>query len=85
MQDDGEVVIELRMRKVRLLAFPNKTKFKQKKPWTFYVPKSNTCREFELKIKRLLGGYYLKKSRDQSIVIVKFRLWKCNTDDLEEI
>ena len=28
VQDDGEVVIELRLRKVRLLAFPNKTKFK---------------------------------------------------------
>ena len=27
-QDSGEIVVELRFRKIQLLAFPNKTKFK---------------------------------------------------------
>ena len=27
----------------------------------------------------------MKKSRDQNITLTQFRLWKCNTDNLEEI
>ena len=42
-------------------------------------------RDFELKVKRLLGLYYYTKRKDAPLTITNFRLWKCNTDDLEEI
>ena len=67
------------------MAFPNKTKFKKDQPWFFYTPRSDTCRELELKVKRLLGLYYYQHRRDANITIVKYRLWKCNTTDLNLI
>ena len=42
-------------------------------------------RDFELKVKRLIGLYYYTKRKDVPLTLVKFRLWKCNTDDLDEI
>ena len=38
-----------------------------------------------MKIKRVLGFYYMSKNKHDPITVAKFRLWKCNTDDLDEI
>ena len=84
-QDDGECIVDLRMKKLQILAFPDKTKFKHPNPWTIYAAKTDTVRELELKIKRLLGFYYYSKSKDNPITLSQFRLWKSNTEDLEEI
>ena len=84
-QEDGECVVELRLKKLQLLAFPDKTKFKHPDPWTIYAAKSETVRDLELKIKRGLGFYYMSKSRDNPITVSQFRLWKCNTEDRDEI
>jgi len=82
-QEDGEVIVELRFRKVYLLAFPNKNKFKRNEPWVFYIPKSDTVKDLETKIKRLLSYYYYMVRKDKTIQFTKFRLWKCLIDDLE--
>lgn len=42
VQDDGEVVCELQMRRINFLALPNESGYKMKKPWFCYVPKSDT-------------------------------------------
>jgi len=80
------VVVELRLRKIRLLAFPNRTKFEKDEPWFFYVPRSDTVKELEFKIKRLLPAYYLNVRRNGSLPMpAKFRLWKCMTNEVEKI
>ena len=84
-QEDGECVVELRLKKIKLLAFPDKTKFKHPEPWTIYAAKSESVRELELKIKRVLGFYYMSKNKHEPITVAQFRLWKSNTEDLDEI
>ena len=85
-QDDDEVIVELRLRKIRLLAFPNRTKFEKDEPWFFYIPRSDTVKELEFKIKRLLPSYYLNVRRNGSLPMPsKFRLWKCMTNEIEKI
>ena len=83
-QDSGEVVVELRFRKIKLLAFPNKTKFKQNAPWFFYTPRSDTVEDLEKKIKRLLSSYYYNVRKDKTLILTKFRLWKCTLTDSQE-
>ena len=50
-QDDGEVVLEMQMRKINFLPLPNKTKFKMKEPWFIYAPKSMQVYELEKKLR----------------------------------
>ena len=68
-QDDGECIVDLRLKKLQMLAFPDKTKFKHPTPWTIYAAKTDTVRELELKIKRLLGFYYMSKNKDSPITV----------------
>ena len=56
-QDDGETVCELKMRKIQIVAVPNKTKFKMQEPWFFYAPKSDSVLDLEKKANRSLNYY----------------------------
>ena len=74
-QDDGEVVCELKMRKIQFLAVPNKTRFKMREPWFFYAPKSMSVLELEKKALRHLNYYMYTIRKDKTTMYQKCRLW----------
>ena len=84
-QDDGEVVCELRMRKIQFVAIPNATRFKMKEPWFFYAPKSDTVLELEKKAARSLNYYMYSVRRDSTTVVTKCRLWKTSDSKMEDL
>ena len=79
-QGDGEVVVELRFRKLRIMAFPS-VKFRRNDPWFIYAPRSDTVGDLKTKIRRLLRSYYYNDREDRSMRMLQFRLWKSRTDD----
>ena len=81
-QDDGEVIVELKFRKIKLMAFPNRLRFKREKPWFIYMPGSDSIKDLEVKVKRLIASYYYNVRKDTTIILTKFRLWKCKTDEI---
>ena len=94
--DDGEVAVELHMKKVNFLVFP-RSKFERSEPWSLYIPPSDTVKDLEEKIRRLMRLHV-----DDSIVSLShegadstmfrrvtlgknFRIWKSNIEDLDKI
>ena len=74
-QDDGEVVLEMQMRKINFLALPNKTRFKMKEPWFVYVPKSLNIFELEKKLQQASNNYLREEQQDFSYKVKDCRLW----------
>ena len=37
------------------------------------------------KVRRLVNAYYYNLSKDPSMILTKFRLWKCTIDDIDKI
>lgn len=68
-QDDGEVVCELKLRKINFVALPNKSRFKMREPWFFYVPKSDSVTELEKKACRSIN-YYLYTVRQDKVSMI---------------
>ena len=67
------------------MAFPNKTKFVQDEPWNFYIPRSDTVKDFEYKIKRLLQSHYYNTRQQKTFSLNQFRIWKCLTEEIAKI
>ena len=82
LADDGKIIIEKRLRKIRLLPFPfdecNTTD-----PFTCYVPASFTVTELEHKCRRLLNDHF--NSVGIVTTVEEFQLWKSNTFDIDVI
>lgn len=75
-QADGEVVCEMKMRKINFLPLPNKTMFKMKQTWFCYTPKSDTVKDLEKKLLRCINYYLFSVRKDSSTMFTKCRLWK---------
>ena len=37
------------------------------------------------KVRRLVNAYYYNLSKDASMILTNFRLWKCTIDDIDKI
>ena len=80
-QDDGEVVLEMQMRKINFLPLPNKTRFMMKEPWFVYIPKSASVYELEKKLKQASNNYLREEQQNFSYKVTDFRIWV--TDDIK--
>ena len=80
-QDDGEVVLEMQMRKINFLPLPNKTRFMMKEPWFVYMPKSASVYELEKKLKQASNNYLREEQQNFSYKVTDFRIWV--TDDIK--
>ena len=88
LQDDGEVVLELKLKKINFFAMPNKTVYKMKHTYFCYVPKSESVLELEKKLIRLLNNYMMIVRRERSVLTIKGRLWvtsDCKFDELKAL
>jgi len=83
--EDGQTIVEVYLKQVNILAFPNKTLFKLYKkdpePTPIYISKQSTVKELGEKICRLLSGYCYMVLRNKSIIVSKVRLWVANTEE----
>lgn len=79
LQDDGEVVLELKLRKINFFAMPNKTVYKMKHAYHCFVAKSEKVLDLEKKMARLLNNYMMIVRRERSVLTSKCRLW-CTSD-----
>jgi len=84
-QDDGEVVCEVKLRKINFVAVPNKTRFKMRQPWFFFVPKSDSVAELEKKACRLLNYYLYSILKDKTLILHKCRLWRMPSTLIENV
>ena len=80
-QDDGEVVLEMQMRKINFLPLPNKTRFMMKEPWFVYMPKSASVYELEKKLKQASNNYLREEQQNFSYKVTDFRIWV--TEDIK--
>lgn len=84
-QDDGEVVLEMQMRKINFFPMPNKTTYRMKEPWFCYVPKSDNVLALERKVLRCLNNYMNSVRHDRSSLTMKCRLWVTNDSKMEDL
>jgi len=84
-QDDGEVVLEMQMRKINFFPMPNKTTYRMKEPWFCYVPKSDLVLALERKILRCLNNYMNSVRHDRSSLTMKCRLWVTSDSKMEDL
>jgi len=84
-QDDGEVVLEMQMRKINFFPMPNKTTYKMKEPWFCFVPKSDTVLALERKILRCLNNYMNSVRHDRSHMTMGCRLWLTSDTKMEDL
>lgn len=82
-QDDGEVVCELQLRRVRFMAVPNKKLFKMKEPWFVYAPKSMSIPDLEKKLKAAINFYLISVVKDKSTMFTAIKLWILKDFSLE--
>lgn len=85
LQDDGEVVCELKLRKINFFALPNKTQFKMKNALFCFVPKSDTVLDLEKKLLRMINYYMMTVRKEKSIMVMKCRLWKVSEYKIDDL
>ena len=83
-QDDGEVVCELKMRRINFVAIPGKKLFKMKSVKFIYSPKSLPLKDFQMHLKNALNYYLLSVRKVKDVLIKGLRVWKLN-DSSEEV
>ena len=81
-QDDGEVVCEMRFRKINFFALPNKSTYKMKHYYCCFVPKSYLVLELEKKLLRAINYYMHTVRQERGIMTVKCRLWKTSVTEM---
>ena len=84
-QDDGEVVCELKMRKINFFALPNKTVYKMKHTWFCFVPKSDSVLDLEKKLLRMINYYMMTVRKERATMTMKCRLWKTANFKMSEL
>ena len=82
-QADGETTVELYLKRLQFVAFPNKTLFKFDAPHTIYLSKVQTVQDLEKKICRCLNGYLYFTLKNKQTLVSKVRLWKSLTNNVE--
>ena len=85
LQDDGEVVCELKLRKINFFALPNRTHFKMKNTFFCFVPKSDTVLDLEKKLLRVINYYMLSVRKERSAMVMKCRLWKVSEHKMDDL
>lgn len=84
-QDDGEIVVEMKMRRLQFVSIPNKKLYKMKNPWVLYAPKSLSLEDLRKKVKNALNHYLLTKQKVKDVMVKDFLIWKLNEPDFEYI
>lgn len=84
-QADGEVVCEMKMRRINFLPLPNKTTFKMKQTWFCYAPKSFTVMDLEKKLLRCINYFLYSVRKDSSTMFTKCRVWKTQNTKMEDL
>ena len=84
-QADGEVVCEVKLRRINFFALPNKTTFKMKQALFCYAPKSMTAGDLEKKLLRVLNYYLYTVRKERSLMISKGRLWVTSEGKFEDL
>ena len=81
-QDDGEVVCEMRFRKINFFALPNKQTYKMKTFYSCFIPKSASVAELEKKLLRAVNYYMHSVRQERACLTTKCRLWCMSTREM---
>jgi hypothetical protein len=82
--ENGDTVVELYLRKINILPFPNKTLFKlyknQVETQPIFISKAATMKDLKTKINRVLNNYLFFVQRRKDVLISNVRIWRLNSD-----
>lgn len=82
-EDTEESIVEVYFRQVNLFPVPN-TNFKFDRVKSVLISRKDNLLELEKKFQRALNNR-LFELRDRSYMVTNMRMWKSNTNNLEEI
>ena len=82
---DGEVIVELHLRKMNFIVMPNAKVFNFQEPRYILVSRNDTLKAIELKLQRSLTNYLYTVMKNKDLLIRKFRLWKSLYEKVEDV
>lgn len=82
---DGEVIVELNLRKMNFVVMPNAKVFNFADPRFVLVSRNDTLKSLELKLQRALTNYLYTVMKNKDTLIRKFRLWKSLYENIEDV
>lgn len=82
---DGEVIVELTLRKLSFVVLPNAKVFNFADPRFILVSRNDTLKAIELKLQKALTNYLYTVMKNKDTLIRKFRLWKSLYETAEEV
>jgi hypothetical protein len=81
---DGEVIVELYLKKMNFLVMPNSKLFNFTSPHFMYVSRNDTLKILEVKLSRVLGNFLYTVMKNKETTIRKVRLWKSGYQDISD-
>lgn len=82
---DGEVIVELYLRKLSFIVMPNAKVFNFAEPRFILVSRNDTLKNIELKLQRALTNYLYSVMKNKDTLIRKFRLWKSLYENIDQV
>lgn len=82
---DGEVIVELYLRKLSFIVMPNAKVFNFAEPRFILVSRNDTLKNIELKLQRALANYLYSVMKNKDTLIRKFRLWKSLYENIDQV
>ena len=81
---DGEVIVELYLKKMNFVVIPNARVFNFTNPHSIFVSRNDTLKTLEIKLQKALGNYLYTVMKNKETIIRKMRLWRSGYTDFSD-